>query len=63
MCEGVPFVFEDAAVAGTVEEIDLNYGIWTPVKASQKNTLNYYMPVENEVFNFTETLSKQCIKK
>jgi hypothetical protein len=63
MCEGVPFVFEDATVVGNVEEIDLDYGIWAPVKASQRNTLNYYMPVENEVFNFTEILSKQCIKK
>jgi hypothetical protein len=63
MCEGVPFVFEEVKLVGNVEEIDLDYGIWTPVRPSQVDSSNHFMPIDNQVFNFTEMLSKQCSKE
>ncbi|HRE30393.1 MAG TPA: M23 family metallopeptidase [Candidatus Berkiella sp.] len=59
-CEGVPFVLEKANVIGSVDEIIGDYGIWTTIKPLAKKNTKQLVPLDNQVFYFSNQLPKKC---
>lgn len=58
--EGVPFIFHSVNVAGKMEEIDDTYGLWKPFTPKAGIVIHEVMPVENQIFNFTQAPLSKC---
>lgn len=58
--EGVPFVFDEVGLVGALDEIDMEYGIWRPLKEWKSTNVKLKCPLENQVFNFTQTPARKC---
>lgn len=61
--EGVPFVLKDAKVQGTLDEINMDYGVWKPLNHPKSLDVKDKIPLENELIDFTEESSVKCQKK
>lgn len=59
-CEGVPFVFESVSIAGTMNEIDMDYGLWQPLKQLNFTIYNAVIPTINQLINFDDEQALKC---
>ncbi len=58
--EGIPFIFKEVTLLGTIEEIDGDYGIWSSLPLQSKSQSKNVMPSMNQVFNFTSVPAAKC---
>jgi hypothetical protein len=58
--EGVPAVFKDAKWIGQAKIIDSDYGVWKPFKGFKPVKFDQKLPLENQVFKFTQGQMDKC---